>query len=139
MTERRLPPEGIKRRWYALAQRHRRMAERLRRDGFTDGAVFYAYHAYECAISALIAARGLPVPASHSGRLALFERLRDPTRPYAATQNQLDQLSIQTRNASLYYDEGDDAMPTERLDLGFAELVLPIVHRFAREVWADIG
>lgn len=138
MTEQRLPPELIKRRWYALAQRHRRMAERVRRDGFIDGTVFHAYHAYECSISALIAARGHPVPISHRGRLALYERLRHGTSPSTATANRLARLTIQTRNASLYYDESEDGMPSERFDVAYADRILPIVHRFAREIWAEI-
>lgn len=51
-----------KRKWYAIALRHLRIASRLERSGFVDGMVFHAYHAYECAVSALIAARGHPVP-----------------------------------------------------------------------------
>ena len=89
MTAQRVAPQVAKRKWFALAQRHRRMAERLLRSGFADGAVFHAYHAYECVVSALIAAHGVPVPASHVGRFALFARLRDATKPYAATQRHL--------------------------------------------------
>lgn len=51
-----------KRKWYALALRHLRMASRLLDSGFADGAVFHTYHAYECVLSAFIAANGLPVP-----------------------------------------------------------------------------
>src|SRR6266851_10458390 len=51
-----------KRKWYGLALRHLRMAYRLLDSGFADGAVFHAYHAYECVLSSLIAAKGYPVP-----------------------------------------------------------------------------
>jgi HEPN domain-containing protein len=134
----RVAPQVAKRKWYALAQRHRRMAERLLRSRFADGAVFHAYHAYECAISALIAANGVPVPTSHAGRFALFAGLRDVTKPYATTQLRLQRLTVQARNASLYYDEVNDALPTDRFNAAFAAAMLPLVHRFAREVWQEI-
>jgi HEPN domain-containing protein len=51
-----------KRKWYGLALRHLRMASRLLDSGFADGTVFHAYHAYGCVLSALIAAKGYPVP-----------------------------------------------------------------------------
>ncbi len=51
-----------KRKWYGLALRHLRMASRLLDSGFADGAVFHAYHAYECVLSSLIAAKGYPIP-----------------------------------------------------------------------------
>ena len=114
------------------------MAERLLRSGYADGAVFHAYHAYESAVSALIAYHGVPVPASHSGRFAMFRRLLDPTKPYAATRLRLRALTVQARNASLYYDEVNDALPTDRFSPVFASRVLPLVHRFAREVWQEI-
>ena len=138
MSAPRVAPQVAKRKWYALAQRHRRMAERLLRSGFPDGVVFHTYHAYECAVSAFIAAHGAPVPASHSGRFALFGRLRDATKPYATTQRRLHLLTVQARNASLYYDEVNDALPTDRFNAAFARHVLPLVHRFAREVWQEI-
>ena len=138
MSAARVPPHVAKRKWYGLAQRHRRMAERLLRSGFGDGAVFHAYHAYECAVSALIAASGVPVPLSHGGRFALFGRLRDATKPYAMTQWRLYRLTIQARNRSLYYDEGADQLPTDRFSTAFAEQLLPVVHQFCREVWQEI-
>lgn len=138
MTEDRVSANVAKRRWYALAQRHRRMAERLRRSGFFDGAVFHTFHAYECVVSALIAANGNPVPPNHGRRFLLFARLRDPTRPYAATQTQLDVLTFPTRNASLYLDERSDLLPSDLFDAAFVDRLLPAVHRFSREVWAEI-
>lgn len=114
------------------------MAERLLRSGFADGAVFHAYHAYECAVSALIAAKGVPVPLSHAGRFSLFARLRDPARPYTATQKDLRTLTVPVRNASLYYDEGEDSLPNDQFGTAATARLLPIVHRFAREVWVEI-
>ena len=108
------------------------------RAGFTDGAMFHTYHAYECAMSALIAAHGVPVPPSHVGRLALFGQLLDATKPYAATQLRLSRLTVQVRNASLYYDERNDLLPTDRPGTARVTWMLPLAHRFAREVWREI-
>jgi HEPN domain-containing protein len=55
-------PLHIKRKWYSLALRHLRIASRLLGAGFADGAYFHVYHAYECGVSAFIAAHGVPVP-----------------------------------------------------------------------------
>lgn len=115
------------------------MAERLIRSGFADGAMFHAYHAYECAISALIAASGVAVPPSHAGRFVLYEQLRDAAKPYATTANELEALTVQTRNDALYYDEANDILPADRFTVADAARLLPIVHRFAQEVWREIG
>ena len=114
------------------------MAERLRRSGFPDGAAFHADHAYECVVSAVIAAHGVPVPTSHVGRLTLFARVADPTKPYAATVRRLRPLTIRARNDALYYDEGVDRMPTDQSSTNTIVGHLPLVHRFAREVWREI-
>ncbi len=102
-----------KRKWYELALRHRRMSNHLVRRGFADGAVFHAYHAYECVLSALIAANGYAVPPNgwttfkpphgktihyypspaggiterpaHGARLLFFDQLADRTKPYYRT------------------------------------------------------
>ncbi len=57
-----VPIPDRKRKWYGLALRNLRMASRLLRGGFPDGAVFHAYHAYECTLSSLIASRNFAVP-----------------------------------------------------------------------------
>src|SRR5438270_9855049 len=62
MTTAPIAQPDRKRKWYGLALRHLRMASRLLRAGFADGAIFHTYHAYECVLSALIAAHGHPVP-----------------------------------------------------------------------------
>lgn len=114
------------------------MAERLRRAGFFDGAVFHTYHAYECVVSALIASHGNPVPPNHARRFVLFTVLRDPTRPYAATQAQLNVLTLRTRNASLYLNETTGLLPSDLFKAADVDRVLPLVHRFSREVWTEI-
>src|SRR5947207_941429 len=60
---------AAKRAWYGLALRHLRMAALLLRSGYADGAAFHNYHAYECCLSALIAARGFDVPPEGWTRL----------------------------------------------------------------------
>lgn len=110
------------------------MAERLLRSGFPDGGVFHAYHAYECAVSALLAAFGESVPASHRGRFTRYDRIHDPTKPYAMTQRRLRFLTIQVRNEVLYYDEVRDLRPGDLVNLEDAAAILLLVHRFAREV-----
>lgn len=138
MTAPIVPPRDAKRKWYGLAQRHRRMAERLRRAGFADGTAFHAYHAFECTMSALIAARNLPVPTSHGRRLALFAQVADPAKPYAATFARLFALTVQARNDALYYDEGTGQLPTDKASTTTVAGLLPLVHRFAREAWREI-
>lgn len=65
-------------------------------------------------------------------------RCQDATKPYAATRLRLRVLTVQVRNWSLYYDEGDDVLPTDRYPAAFAGWALPRVHRFCREVWREI-
>lgn len=62
MTIKSTTPPDYKRKWYGLALRHLRMASRLLDSGFSDGAIFHAYHAYECVLSAFITAHNYPVP-----------------------------------------------------------------------------
>lgn len=89
-----------KRRWYGLAMRHIRIARRLAADGFADAALFHTIHAYECVLSALIAAKGWVVPggkakppflgpngpaksgSSHVARRQLFAQCADKAAPY---------------------------------------------------------
>ena len=104
-----------KRRWLRLAVRHLRMSQRLLESGFADGSMFHAYHAYECALSTIIAASGYSVPpkgwvelpdpddpkkiiryypspkghfkegSSHKARVVLFKQLADQAKPYYST------------------------------------------------------
>lgn len=114
------------------------MADRLLRAGFTDGALFHSYHAYECVMSALLASLDLRVPPNHARRVVLFEQHRDPTKPYAASQEQLGGFTMHLRNQSLYYDEGEDLLPSERFPSSLVAEVLSLVHQFARDVWREI-
>jgi hypothetical protein len=143
------------------------MASRLHRAGFADGAVFHAYHGYECVISALIAARGYAVPpegwtrltlpsgrvvaaypspgggvldrSAHRARLLLFAELSDRSRPYARTHAVVSRfLTLGDRMNSLYYDPSADLLPQDRYTASFAMSTLSLVHRFAREVWQEI-
>lgn len=104
---------GGGRKWYGLALRHQRMAAVLLHAGFADGTVFHAYHAYECVLSAFIAAKGYPVPpegwttlrspsgqtikayplnpvpiqdrSAHKARLIFFDQLAERAMPCFAT------------------------------------------------------
>ena len=158
------PPH--KRKWFELALRHLRVAWRLRRQGFADVAVFHVYHAYECTMSALIAARGYPVPPSgriqpippkgprfyqlplggtvpdavgaHSARLTIFSELAMPGSKYTAIHQRLRQFLPQTRNDALYYNPAAGRMPADLFGTKFFDGVFPDVREFAREVWREI-
>jgi len=156
-----------KRKWYGLALRHLRMASRLLDSGFADGAVFHAYHAYECVLSSLIAAKGYPVPpdgktqsvsrqgtkvfgypspqgvipqqGTHKVRQIFFMQLADKSKPYYAQHSALSRfITLNDRMDSLYYDATQDKLPHELYNLSFAVGVIPEVHVFAREVWKEI-
>ena len=103
-------PAPEKRKWFYLGLRHVRMAHRLRRASYLDGAVFHAYHGFECMLSALIAGKGYPVPPrgwtslelpsgetiqaypsplgairdrnAHTARPVFFDQLADRAQPY---------------------------------------------------------
>lgn len=157
----------IKRKWYGLALRHRRIAARLLRLGFADGAAFHAYHAYECILSAHIAASGFAVPpegstmlstpsgktikvypspggyiketSTHKARIVFFGEVADRTKPYFATYSTLSRfLTVNARNDALYYDATHDLLPQQRYTLAQVAGLLPLVRRFAREVWQEI-
>jgi hypothetical protein len=105
------------RKWFYLGLRHLRMAHRLLKVGFADGAVFHAYHGFECLLSAVIAAKGYRVPPegwgtlqlpsglsvqayrsprgmirdhnAHKARIVLFDELADHERAYFGAYNHL--------------------------------------------------
>ncbi len=160
-------PPDIKRKWYGLAQRHLRMAIRLLRWGFADGAAFHAYHAFECILSAHIAASGYEVPpegwtilnapsgktikaypspgggiqdrSAHKARLIFFDQVADRTKPYFATYSILSRfLTVAARNDALYYDASSDLLPQQQYPHAQVSGLLPLVRRFAREVWREI-
>lgn len=151
------------RQWYYLALRHLRMATRLLRDGFTDGAVFHAYHAYECLLSAFISTNGYPVPPAgktslrlpsgktvkaypsphgaipdlnaHKARIVFFEQLADRTNDYYTTHTVLRTfMTYQDRLDSLYFDPVSHRLPHQRYQSALVRDLLQILVRFAREV-----
>lgn len=121
------------RRWFRLGLRHLRMASRLLRCGFADGAVFHTYHAYECVVSAFLAAKGYSVTpngrvvrgsskrrrgstkSSHSStnpqtsqsphkqRLLLFNQLADRTKPYFHVHTILSRMVTPNHRNSALY------------------------------------
>lgn len=156
-----------KRKWFGLALRHLRMASRLLDSGFADGCVFHAYHAYECVLSALIAAKGYPVPpdgktlmvsprgkkvfgypspqgivpnqGTHKARQIFFMELADMSKPYFARHSELSRyVTLDDRMDSLYYDTARDQLPHQVYNRDFAVEILPQIHLFAREVWKEI-
>lgn len=160
-------PARAERKWYYLGLRHLRMSQRLLRSGFADGAVFHAYHGFECLLSAVIAARGYPVPPegwttlllpsgasvqaypapegmirdfnAHKARLALFDQLADPTSAYYDAYDHLRTfLTYRDRLDSLYYEANQNRLPEDRYSLAFGEALLPALTRFAREVRTEV-
>lgn len=156
------------RKWFGLVLRHRRIARVLLRAGYADGAVFHAYHAYECVLSAYIAAKGFHVPPegqtkirdpsgkwirvysppgepirelnAHKARIVFFNQLADHTEPHYAAHQQLSRiLTYQDRLTSLYYDAPTDRLPYERYDASFARGLLSAVDQFARDVRSEIA
>lgn len=161
-----IPPDQ-KRKWYSLALRHLRMASRLLDSGFADGATFHIYHAYECVLSAFIAAHGYPVPpegwtaltsptgkiiraypspgggiqdkSAHKARLMFFIDLADVTKLYYTHHRTLGRyLTLGVRMDALYYDANADRLPHEVYNRSFAFDLLPEVHLFAQKVWKEI-
>lgn len=156
------------RRWYALALRHLRMASRLLRSGFADGATFHIYHAYECILSAFIASKGFPVPpdgsttitlpngkkaqvyplpngphrerSAHKVRIIFFDQLADTSKAYYPTHQRLRRMiSVRDRMDSLYYESATDRSPHQRYQERFAQGCLAMVHVFALEVRVEIA
>jgi len=160
-------PTYVKRKWFRLAVRHLRIANRLLETGFTDGTAFHVYHSYECILSALIAAHGYPVPpqgwikikdtsgktirfyslpngriqegSAHKARIILFDQLADHTKPYFAAHNALSRfLGVAMRNDALYYDAVRNLLPQQRYSRTFISGLLPRVRQFVGQVWDDI-
>lgn len=145
-----------------------RMASLLMRAGYADGAVFHAYHAYECMLSALIAAKGYPVPpegwtrldlpsgrtvaaypspgggiqdrSAHKARIVFFDQLADRTKPYFAAPARLSRfLTVQDRLDALYYNAAKNHLPEQRYPASFATGLLPTVRQFVRDVGIEIA
>src|SRR5712692_9084702 len=85
-----------KRKWYGLALRHLRMASRLLDSGFSDGAFFHTYHAYECVLTSPKGTKvighypspkgGIQERSAHKARLIFFSELADATKAYFIRQ-----------------------------------------------------
>lgn len=163
-------PSGVshpKHKWYSLAIRHLRMASRLLNMGFADGAFFHTYHAFECAISAVIAAKGYPVPpdgktviyvprarpiqyytapsgqlrelSTHKVRFILFDELADHSKPYHTRYATLSRfLTNDDRNFSLYYDHNTGRLPHERYNHSYVLPLYQNVRKLTREVRPEI-
>ncbi len=114
------------------------MAEFLRRAGYPDGAVFHAYHGYECTVSAYRASRGLRVPTSHGARFRSFDEVLNSSRPSAAAYRQGDFLTVRVRNDALCFDELGDRLPSDLFDEAYLEILMPLVHQFAQTDWRKI-
>jgi HEPN domain-containing protein len=143
------------------------MASVLLRAGFADGAVFHAYHAYECVLSAFIAVKGYPVPpegwttlrlpsgksikayqstaapiqdrSAHKARLIFFDQLADQTKSYYKIFVQLSRIiTVSDRQGTLYYDATVDRLPHEQYNASFAQELLPAVDQFIQDVRPEI-
>lgn len=151
--------------WYRLGLRHLRVARCLLGLGFHDAAVFHAYHAYECGLSALIAANGHEVPPSggklpgtssargveytcrggnvvepsaHQARIAMFNKLADDTKPYYSVHARLQRYVQSTRNDSLYLDRNTGSLPHQSFSPSFADQFVARVRAFAKALWPDM-
>lgn len=154
-----------KRCWYELSLRHLRMARRLLACGFPDGAAFHAYHTYECALSAVIAASGWQVPpqgrmkmvtprglrvyhgpagsfpdeGTHKARITLFNQIANHSAAYWNRHMTLSRfLTVNARNDALYYNQSTDQLPHQIYPRNSVEGLLVDIHAFLREVWQEI-
>jgi len=162
MTSPPAPPRQD-RKWYELSLRHLRMSSRLL-EVFPDGSVFHTYHAFECAVAAVIAAKGWPIPpqgstviyaprrivyhgprgqlneqSSHKAKLELFDQVADRTKPYYATFSTLKRyLTNPLRNDTLYYDSNNDLLPRQRFSRVQASGLYQQVRNWVKEVRVEI-
>jgi hypothetical protein len=154
------------RKWYGLALRNLRIASRLLRAGFPDAAYFHIYHAFECAVSTVIAAKGYQVPpegrvkikvgkktiryypspsgrikedSTHKVKLILFVELADRSSAYYARFGTLKSfLTVPSRNYSLYYDPVADQLPHEKFSHSYVLSVYAEVRKFVKEAGTEI-
>lgn len=153
------------RKWYWLALRHLRISSRLLRSGFPDSSFFHSYHAFECAVSAVIAAKGWPVPpdgktviyapkrmvyysgpggkihepSTHKAKPILFDQVADKSKPYYTTFSTLSRfLTTKARNDALYYDSTNDLLPHQYYNHSQALGCYQQVFRFVKEARAEI-
>lgn len=148
------------RKWYGLALRHLRIASILLRKGFPDAAYFHIYHAFECAISSVIASKNFPVPpdgkkiiymgkkrliqytaskgqitepSTHKARFLLFDDLADHSKSYYTAYSILSRfLTNDDRNASLYFDHKTYLLPHEQYNHSHVEPLYRDVREFVK-------
>ena len=161
------PQPDAKRKWQDLAQQHLAMADLLRQGQFPGGAVFHTYHAFECIVSALIAARGWQVPpegwtsltlpsgkvvkaypspggrieekSAHLARLKFFDELADRTRPYYNLYRTMRTfITVDARNNALYYNAPRNRLPDEEYSLLFAAAFYADMQQFVAEESQEI-
>jgi hypothetical protein len=131
--------------------------------GFPDGSAFHTYHAFECAVSALIDAKGYPIPpdgkkygpkgivyypgpsgqinepSTHKVRLILFDQLADKSQQYYTTFSILKRtLTNPMRNDTLYYNSATDVLPSQRFNHSQAEAMYQQVRKWLSELRAEI-
>lgn len=148
----------VREQWHDLAERHLAMADMLFQSGYHDGAVFHAYHAFECMLCAIIAStrhyvppegkmpggkqyldgHGRPFPnkGEHDARVRIAQSLIAKNAPYRADYDALIPRKP-WRNLSLYYE--DDTLPYDRFPAVTADHYRTHVRQFMRAVWADIS
>jgi hypothetical protein len=160
-------PAPEHRKWFYLGLRHLRMAHRLLRSNVPDGAVFHAYHSFECILSALIAAKGYPVPPggwtslrlpsgetiqaypsplgairdrnAHTARLVFFDQLADRAQPYYRRYRRLRALlTYRDRLDAFYFDVARERLPEERYSASFATELMAVLTLFAGEIRVEI-
>ena len=114
--------------WLRLAVRHLRICRSLA-NKFPDGTTFHAYHAFECAVSAFIAAHGRDVPpldkkrasggtphpkSDHKRRISIFRKLTQPTDHSNSLFGRMaPYMTSELRNDSLYHDGTTNRFPYE--------------------------
>lgn len=151
------------RKWYELSQRHLQMSECLLTGNFADGSCFHTYHAFECAIGAVIAAKGWRVPpdgktygpsrtvfypgpsgdihepSTHKVRLVLFSEVADRTKPYYNTFSTLKRiLTNPLRNNTLYYDRVRDLLPEQQFNESRSRALYEQVKKWVEDVRDEI-
>lgn len=150
------------RKWFQLGVRHLGIASSLV-GTFPDGSAFHTYHAFECAISAVIAAKGCGVPpdgkkfgpkrlvyyqgpsgqirepSTHKVRLILFDQLADKSKPYYGTFSTLKRiLTNRLRSDTLYYDHAKDLLPEQQFDEPRAKALYEQVEKWIEDVRGEI-
>jgi hypothetical protein len=152
------------RKWFQLGVRHLRIASSLL-STFPDGCVFHTYHAFEHCVSALIAAKGYPVPpegrtpvvsgprrmvyhspsgtlpgeqSTHKVKLELFDQLANKAKRYYGTFSSLKRFLTPLRNHSLYYDPNNDLLPRQRFTRLDALQIYQRVRGWAKQLREDI-